>query len=368
MERSTGTLESLDLDVSLSPQFWAGRKVFLTGHTGFKGSWLLLLLRQLGAEVTGFSLEPPTSPSMFDLLELSTSCHHLIGDIRDQSTLAKAIARAEPDIVLHMAAQPLVRASYQLPLETYATNVMGTANVLDACRHVKTIQAIVVVTTDKVYENHGKGVPFTETDALGGHDPYSNSKACAELVVSAYRDSYFQAAKVGLASARAGNVIGGGDFAEDRIVPDAIRAFHAQKPLLIRNPKARRPWQHVLEPLFGYLLLAEKLASDLAHATSWNFGPAAEDARPVSHIVDTLVDLWGPDVSWMHDQSEQPYEAAILMLDCSKANRMMGYTPKWELEIGLRKTLEWYKCWHDRGELRALSQSQINQFLLIQGV
>lgn len=279
-----------------------------------------------------------------------------------------AIARAEPDIVLHMAAQPLVRASYQLPLETYATNVMGTANVLDACRYVEKIKAIVVVTTDKVYENQGQGVPFTETDALGGHDPYSNSKACAELVVSAYRDSYFQAAKVGLASARAGNVIGGGDFAEDRIVPDAVRAFHAQKPLMIRNPKARRPWQHVLEPLFGYLLLAEKLAGDLTYASSWNFGPAPEDARPVSQIVATLVDLWGPGASWVHDQSEQPYEAAVLMLDCSKAEQVLGYSPKWELEIGLRKTLEWYKCWDDKADLRELSQSQINQFLLTQGL
>jgi CDP-glucose 4,6-dehydratase len=358
----------MDLEVSLSPRFWSGRKVFLTGHTGFKGSWMLLMLRHLGAEVTGFSLAPPTSPSMFDLLGLGSSCNHIIGDIRDPHMIADAIARAKPDIVIHMAAQPLVRASYQFPLETYATNVMGTAHVLDACRAVDSIRAIVVVTTDKVYENQGKGLAFAETDTLGGHDPYSNSKACSELVVSAYRDSYFQAGRIGIASARAGNVIGGGDFAQDRIIPDAIRAFHTQQALMIRNPSARRPWQHVLEPLFGYLLLAEKLAHDLAFASSWNFGPAPEDARPVSHIVETMVDLWGPEASWNHDQSEQPHEAKVLMLDCSKAEKQLGYMPKWDLEIGLHRTMQWYKAWHSKADLKALSQSQINQFLLTQGL
>ncbi len=368
MERPAGTLESLDLVVSLSPEFWSGRKVFVTGHTGFKGSWMLLLLRHLGAEVTGFSLEPPTSPSMFDLLGLSTSCQHIIGDIRDQHAVADAIARAKPSIVMHMAAQPLVRASYQFPLETYATNVMGTAHVLDACRSMDGVNAIVAVTTDKVYENLGKGLAFAESDTLGGYDPYSNSKACAELVVSSYRDSFFAPAKIGLASARAGNVIGGGDFAQDRIIPDAIRAFSAHQPLLIRNPSARRPWQHVLEPVFGYLLLAEKLAGDLTYATSWNFGPSPEDARPVSQIVDTLVDLWGPEASWHHDQSDQPHEAKVLMLDCTKAKKLLGYVPKWELQTGLSKAVEWYKTWHDKTDLKALSQSQINQFLLTQGL
>jgi CDP-glucose 4,6-dehydratase len=329
---------------------------------------MLLLLRQLGAEVTGFSLEPPTSPSMFDLLGLSTNCQHFIGDIRDQHAVADAIVRAKPSIVIHMAAQPLVRASYQFPLETYATNVMGTAHVLDACRRVDGLKAIVVVTTDKVYENLGQGLAFTEHDTLGGYDPYSNSKACAELVVSAYRDSFFETAKVGLASARAGNVIGGGDFAQDRIIPDAIRAFSADQPLMIRNPSARRPWQHVLEPVFGYLLLAEKLAGDLTYASSWNFGPNPEDARPVSHIVETLVDLWGPEASWHHDQSEQPHEAKLLMLDCSKAMKLLGYAPKWELEVGLSKTVDWYKAWQVKADLEALSQSQVNQFLLLQGL
>ncbi len=345
--------------MALDPAFWAGRRVFVTGHTGFKGSWLLLMLEALGAHVTGFSLAPPTTPAMFDLLALGSLCDDRRGDIRDAAALGAAIAAAAPDIVIHMAAQPLVRASYAQPVETYATNVMGTVHLLEACRHAPLVRAIIIVTTDKCYENIGLARGYAEEDRLGGHDPYSNSKACAELVTSAYRDSYFAAAGVGLASARAGNVIGGGDFAEDRLVPDAIRAFAVGEALAIRNPLAIRPWQHVLDPLVGYLLLAERLHGDSALAQGWNFGPPVAAAASVRAVADRVAALWGDGAGWVQDPATHPHEAATLMLDSGKAERQLGWRPLYDLDVAVEFSVAWYRCWHDGGDLAALSRRQV---------
>ncbi len=350
--------------MALNRTFWAGRRVFLTGHTGFKGSWLLLMLDMLGAKMTGYSLTPPTDPSLFDMLSLDQLCDHHIGDIRDLPTMEAALAKAAPDIVIHMAAQPLVRASYATPVETYATNVMGTVNLMDACRRVPSVKTIVVVTTDKCYENLGVSRGYDESDRMGGHDPYSNSKACAELAVAAYRDSFMREGGIGLASARAGNVIGGGDFAEDRLVPDAVWAFTKGLPLSIRNPRAIRPWQHVLEPLYGYLLLAERTHNDPArYAEGWNFGPAVGDAAPVQTVVDHLADMWGDGACWVQDPGSHPHEAATLMLDCAKAESELGWVPRFTLEQALQLSIDWYRCAHEKGDVAALSKEHVNQYL-----
>jgi CDP-glucose 4,6-dehydratase len=349
--------------VRVEAQFWRGRRVFLTGHTGFKGSWLTLMLEMLGARTTGYSLPAPTDPSMFELLGLASALDHHIGDIRDLAAMEAAMHAAEPEIVLHLAAQPLVRASYAAPIETYATNLMGTVNLLDACRRVPSIRAVIVVTTDKCYENAGIARGYCESDPMGGHDPYSSSKGCAELAVSAYRDSFLREAGIGVASARAGNVIGGGDFAVDRLVPDAVRAFCAGVPLEIRNPAAIRPWQHVLEPLGGYLMLAERLHDDSAFAEGWNFGPAVADAAPVEQVVESLIGCWGGGASWAQSPGTHPHEAATLMLDCSKANERLGWHPQLSLEGALKLSADWYRCWHEQGDLAAISKAQINQYL-----
>ncbi|WP_066799734.1 CDP-glucose 4,6-dehydratase [Sphingomonas soli] len=343
--------------------FWQGRKVFLTGHTGFKGSWLTLMLEMLGARVNGYSLTPPTDPSMFELLGLASAVDHNVGDIRDIWALEAALAAGRPEIVLHLAAQPLVRESYQTPVETFETNVMGTVNLLDACRRVGSVKTIVVITTDKCYENIGTARGYAEGDPMGGHDPYSSSKGCAELAVSAYRDSFLAQAGIGVASARAGNVIGGGDFAEDRLVPDAVRAFASGKPLQIRNPLAIRPWQHVLEPLVGYLMLAERLHGDTGFGGGWNFGPALGDAAPVREVADLFVGHWGEGACWTQDPGAHPHEAATLMLDCAKANAGLGWNPKLSLDAALALSAEWYRCWLGKGDLRAISKEQINQYL-----
>jgi CDP-glucose 4,6-dehydratase len=344
--------------------FWRGRRVFVTGHTGFKGAWLLLMLQELGAEVHGFALPPPTEPSMFALLGLDAICQHHEGDIRDLAVLERAMQAADPEVVIHMAAQPLVRASYDIPVETYAVNVMGTVHVLDACRRMPRLKSIVAITTDKCYDNVGWVWGYRENDRLGGVDPYSNSKAACELVVDAYRRSFFGTpGGAAIASARAGNVIGGGDFALDRLVPDAMRAFMAGKPLSIRNPLSIRPWQHVLEPLVGYLRLAEQLWDEPAAATGWNFGPRTDESASVERVVDMLVSLWGGNAAWSQDPAEHPHEAATLKLDSTKAAIELGWRQRLPLEQALQLTGDWYRCYHDGGAIGELTRRQIAEYL-----
>lgn len=309
----------------MNAAFWHGKRVFLTGHTGFKGGWLSLWLQQLGADVTGYALDAPTSPSLFEAASVARGMRSIIGDVRDGDAVKRAMAVARPDIVIHMAAQPLVRYSYVNPVETYSTNVMGVVNLLEAVRATPGVRAVVNVTSDKCYENREWPWGYRENEAMGGYDPYSNSKGCAELVTAGYRSSFFHADKypehgVALGSGRAGNVIGGGDWALDRLIPDMLRAIGAGEPVMIRNPHAIRPWQHVLEPLSGYLTLAEKLYTEgPVHAEGWNFGPYDTDAKPVEWIVERMTQEWGAGASWTLDGQDHPHEATYLKLDCSKA-------------------------------------------------
>lgn len=347
--------------------FWRKRRVFVTGHTGFKGSWLLMMLSELGAEVHGFALPPPTSPSMFDLLELDRRCVNHVGDIRDFQRLRDCIGDAQPEIVIHMAAQPLVRASYDDPVNTYAVNVIGTVHLMEACRHNPWVRSIIIVTTDKCYENVGWVWGYREQDRLGGADPYSNSKAACELAVEAYRQSFFSPGRcdyhgTGLASVRAGNVIGGGDFALDRLVPDAVRAFGAKQPLQIRNPLSIRPWQHVLEPLSGYLALAERLFGDVRYAQGWNFGPGTEESASVGDVTDILVELWGNGASWRQDPGEHPHEASTLKLDSTKARVELGWAPRYSLHEALRHTVDWYKLVDQQEKLARITERQIRDY------
>lgn len=352
----------------MSASFWRGRKVFITGHTGFKGGWLCLWLQSLGAEITGFSLEPPTSPSLFEVARVGQGMSSIIGDIRDGEVLSRAMNEARPEVVIHMAAQPLVRYSYDHPVETYSTNVMGTVHLLEAVRAVGTVRSVVVVTSDKCYENKEWVWGYRENEPMGGYDPYSNSKGCSELVVSAYRSSYFnpdayEKHGVALASARAGNVIGGGDWAGDRLIPDILRAIETLSPVLIRSPRSIRPWQHVLEPLSGYLLLAERLYQGGAeYAEGWNFGPADNDARSVEWIVEKLCNIWGEGAAWRLDTVVGPHEAHYLKLDCSKAQNVLGWKPVWNLETTLTKIVDWHQSATSGEDMRAETISQIKEF------
>lgn len=327
--------------------FWKNKRVFLTGHTGFKGSWLSLWLQSMGAIVKGYALDPPTKPSLFIEAKVDEAMESVIGDIRNLDFLKKHMIAFKPDVLIHMAAQPLVRLSYLEPIETYTTNVIGTVNVLEAAKQCDNLKAIVSVTTDKCYENKEWNWGYRENEPMGGHDPYSSSKGCAELVTSAYRRSYFyNTDTASVASARAGNVIGGGDWASDRLIPDILRAFEKQKPAIIRNPLATRPWQHVLEPLSGYLLLAEKLYTEGdKFAEAWNFGPKEESAKPVSWILDKMVNNWGKDASWELDKENNPHEAGFLKLDCSKAAAELKWRPKWELDHTLSLIINWHQKW-----------------------
>ena len=343
-----------------NPGFWRNERVFVTGHTGFKGGWLTLWLSMLGAKVTGYALPPDTEPSFFEAvsLERHLTQNHL-ENINDYATLEAALTAADPEVILHLAAQPLVRRSYAEPLETYQTNVMGTANVLQAARHCAALQAIVVVTSDKCYENQAWPWGYREIDTLGGYDPYSNSKACQELVVSAFRQSYLQDKGVAIATARAGNVIGGGDWSEDRLIPDAMRAHAAQACLTIRSPQATRPWQHVLEPLAGYLVLAEQLCTNPRLASGWNFGPYDSDVRNVEEVLKLTSQCLTGGLKWQVDNSAQPHEAQLLKLDCSKSLSMLGWKPQWALEQALGHTCDWYGRFLANRSVDEISQSQI---------
>jgi CDP-glucose 4,6-dehydratase len=347
----------------MNPDFWRGKRVFLTGHTGFKGSWLSLWLQSMGAQLQGLALDPPTTPNLFTEARVGAGMASTIGDIRDLATVQQAMAAFQPDIVLHMAAQPLVRLSYVEPVETYATNVMGTVHVLEAARRAGSVRAIVNVTTDKCYENKEWFWGYREDEPMGGYDPYSNSKGCSELVTSAYRRSFFQKEGIALASGRAGNVIGGGDWAADRLVPDILRAFERQQPVVIRNPHSTRPWQHVLEPLSGYLTLAEQLwEHGQAYAEGWNFGPTDDDARPVQWIVERLVQAWGEGARWQLDGADHPHEAGYLKLDISKAKHRLGWRPSWHLDTALDKIVQWHQAWLAKQDVQALCLAQIQQY------
>jgi CDP-glucose 4,6-dehydratase len=340
--------------------FWRGRTVLITGHTGFKGGWLALWLGSLGAKVHGFSLAPPTEPNFFTTAQLADQlAGHDLGDIRDLEQLSRALQRAAPEVVLHLAAQPLVRASYADPVQTYATNVLGTVHVLEAARRCSSVRAIVNVTTDKCYENREWVWPYRESDPMGGHDPYSSSKACAELVTSAYRRSFLSESGIAIASARAGNVIGGGDWAVDRLLPDFFRAAQTRHPLQVRHPQAIRPWQHVLEPLCGYLLLAQQLLEKgQAAAEAWNFGPSEEDARSVQWLLSHLVTLM-PGTSWQQLTTEPVHEAGTLKLDSAKARSRLDWRPRWSLTEAVDRTVEWHQAWVAGEPMREVSLRQI---------
>ncbi len=354
----------------VSQSFWAGKKVFLTGHTGFKGSWLSLWLQQLGAEVMGFSLQPPTNPNLFELAQVAQGMTSVIGDIRDLDQLQQVMTDFQPEIVIHMAAQPLVRRSYQAPTETYAINVLGTAHLLESVRHVESVRVVVDITSDKCYENREWVWGYREQDALGGYDPYSSSKACAELVAASYRNSFFNPDRyaehgVALATTRAGNVIGGGDWAADRLIPDILRALMQNESVLIRNPQATRPWQHVLEPLNGYLMVAERLYQEgVAYGEAWNFGPDDINVKPVSWIADYLYRYWGGGLTWQRDaMATHAHENTYLKLDCSKAHARLNWRPKLDLQTTLQWIVDWTKAYQRGVDMRNYTEAQINQFM-----
>ncbi len=350
------TLASQQID----PDFWRGKRVLLTGHSGFKGSWLSLWLQSMGATLRGAALNPPTNPALFDVARVAEGMEHRVIDIRDFAAMKAQMGEFQPEIVIHMAAQPLVRYSYREPIETYATNVMGTVHVLESALHAGSVQVVVNVTTDKCYENHEWVWGYRENEPMGGHDPYSSSKGCSELVTSAYRRSFFERAGIALASVRAGNVIGGGDWSVDRLIPDVLRAFEADIPVVIRSPNAIRPWQHVLEPLSGYLMLAQALyESGENYSCGWNFGPNDEDAKPVQWIIEQMTSRWGGDATWIQDNGKHPHEVSYLKLDISKAKNQLGWKPVWSLDQALEKVIDWHKAWLSDGDMRSLCEQQI---------
>jgi len=374
VELRQGPVEGLEL----TPEFWRQRRVLLTGHTGFKGSWLSLWLQSLGADLVGYALEPPTDPSLYVLAAVESGMQAICGDVLDLPHLLRVCGEFQPQIVFHMAAQSLVRRSYADPVGTFSVNVLGTAHLLEAVRHTASVEAAVIVTSDKCYEHSTNAAAFCESDRLGGFDPYSSSKAAAELVTAAFRQSYFAIpergpeagrrtrrpeGKPGIASARAGNVIGGGDWGADRLVPDIMRAAIAGRELQIRNPHAVRPWQHVLDPLCGYLLLAERLCIDPAgFSQAWNFGPDGSEALPVSALLDRIGKLWKSEIAWHIDRGNHPHEASCLRLDCTKAKTRLGWKPQWDLDTALEATVTWYKTYQSHQDVRALSQRQIQSF------
>jgi len=362
-------MEGMGVGTVIDSNFWKGKRVFMTGHTGFKGSWLSLWLEDMGAVVHGYSLPAPTEPSLFVAANVEAGLQSESGDIRDFEHLLSAMVGFKPEIVFHMAAQPLVRLSYDSPVETYATNVMGTVHVLEAIKRVGGVKAVVNITSDKCYENREWVWGYREDEAMGGYDPYSNSKGCAELVASAYRKSFFNSNDydrhgVALASVRAGNVIGGGDWAKDRLIPDILRSFQDDKPVIIRNPHAIRPWQHVLEPLSGYLTVAQRLYENgCMYAEGWNFGPNDNDAKPVQFIVEHMVQLWSGNASWLLDGADHPHEAHYLKLDCSKAKARLDWSPRWDLPQTLNRIVRWHKAWLNGEDMRAYSLQEIRDYM-----
>jgi CDP-glucose 4,6-dehydratase len=352
---------------------WRGRRVFLTGHTGFKGGWLALWLAQRGATVRGFALDPMTEPNLFTAADVASAVEDVRGDLRDAAAVERALVEFRPEVVFHLAAQAVVRQSYDDPLLTYSTNVMGTVNVLEAVRKAPSVRAVVCVTTDKVYRNQEWEWPYRETDTLGGFDPYSSSKACAEIAVAAYRSSFFSAERRGghgaaVATARAGNVIGGGDWSKDRLVPDLVRGFVAGEAILIRRPEATRPWQHVLEPLSGYMRLAERMLEQPERfATAFNFGPADEDAWPVERIATKLAGMWGAGARWVRDEAEHVHEAHTLRLDSSRARAELEWRPRLRIEQALEWTLDWYRGWKQGEDMRRLTLGQIAEYERLAG-
>lgn len=364
----SGNVNPGNVNPGIDKEFWHGKRVFLTGHTGFKGSWLSLWLHSMGARVTGYALPPPTEPSLYDTARIDELLTSVISDIRDGNHLREAVRESSPGIVFHMAAQPLVRESYRSPAETYSTNVMGTVNLLEAVRRCPGIRAVINVTTDKCYENREWVWGYRESEPLGGHDPYSSSKACSELVTTAYRRSFFPTGRhashgVAIASARAGNVIGGGDFAHDRLIPDCVRAVLAREKILLRNPGAVRPWQHVLEPLTGYLLLARKLWEDgESYSSAWNFGPENSNAQSVEWVVRRFCEGWGEQASYEVDGREHPHEAHYLKLDISKAMSSLGWRPRWDLQSAIASVVDWTRCYRDGGDVREATLRQIAKY------
>lgn len=348
----------------VTPAFWGRKRVFLTGHTGFKGSWLSLWLQKLGAELTGFALEPNATPSIFEVADVARGMTSIIGDIRDPDCLQKALSASQAQIVLHMAAQALVGEGYRDPLGTYATNVQGTANLLEAVRNTPGIQAVIVVTSDKCYDNKEWPWPYRENEALGGHDPYSSSKACAELVTAAYRDSFLAQSGVAVASARAGNVFGGGDWSANRLIPDLLTSFSARQPARLRRPHSVRPWQHVLEPLAGYLILAERITASPTLAGAWNFGPSDGDCLTAGEIANRLASLWGGNAGWQPENSQFPREAGMLRLDSSRAKQYLGWQPRWPLDTALAAAISWHKSWSTATDMHSFSLQQIEQFIV----
>ena len=352
---------------------WRGRRVFVTGHTGFKGGWLAHWLAYRGATVRGYALEPSTQPNMFTAAAVGSVVEDVRGDTRDYPSLERALKEFRPEVVFHLAAQPLVRRSYDDPLLTFSTNVMGTVNLLEAVRKTPSVRAVVCITTDKVYRNQEWEWPYRETDALGGFDPYSSSKACAEIAAASYRSSFFPPERlsehgVAVATVRAGNVIGGGDWSKDRLIPDLIRGFQAGEPILIRRPRATRPWQHVLEPLSGYMLLAERMLEQPERfATAFNFGPADEDAWPVERIANKLVDLWGEGAKWVRDEAEHVHEDHALRLDASRARLELGWRPRLRIESALEWSMHWYRNWKQGEDMQRFTLKQIADYERLAG-
>lgn len=357
-------MEKMGLNMAkVNSNFWKGKKVFLTGHTGFKGSWLSIWLQLMGSEIRGVSLAPQTTTALFSEANVIENMESIIGDIRNKELVLESMRKFNPDIVIHMAAQPLVRHSYKDPIDTYSTNIMGTVHVLEAARNCSNLRAVVNVTTDKCYANNEWEWGYRENEPMGGFDPYSSSKACSELVTSAYRSSFFQKSEIAVATARAGNVIGGGDWSTDRLIPDILFAFENDLQVVIRNPNAIRPWQHVLEPLSGYLVLAERLYNNgQNYAEAWNFGPNDKDVQSVLWIVEKMTTDWDHKMKWKIDPIDQPHEANYLKLDISKARNKLGWEPVWDLNIAIDKIIKWHRSWLFGHNPQELCIKQIEEF------